>query len=101
MGKKQNMEIVLMKTKRKVETLEKEAFIKVMNECFAKLNKTPPISLEKLEMSLEEWEVCFDCVTDIYCAEGMNPSSGKRNAYGEELNKAITTLQMMHDSIGK
>ena len=89
-----------MKAKPKIVVLEKNEFIKVMKECFTKLNRMPPKSLEVLEMNLEEIGYCFDCATDAFCEFGLELND-EPNPLGLEIEKAITTLQIMMDNSKK
>ena len=83
-----------MKTGQKIEVLERNEFINIMEKCFAKLNIITPVFLENAEMTPEQLDFCRDSAINAFHEFGFNWEKDEPNAFGLELKKAVTTLQI-------
>lgn len=71
-----------------VESLE---MVELIRECFYKLEKVPPVSLQNLLFNICDVDHCIDCVSDVFCIEGLD-STDEPNEYGLRLESAIDFL---------
>lgn len=71
--------------------INKSEYINLVKDCFKKSGNLPPKSLESLQMSLADVDICIDCISNILCEEGFQKND-EPNAYGIQLEEVIDFL---------